>query len=199
LEVDPDVVKAQIAGFKATEAKLLKPVTPLPANKKTPSDDTEDSSIAKVMEEMKSLPSRVAERLMEGGESARRRRTRRIDPRMIERMIMSYEDPRDPIGLLMASSLVREDAPWLYELAIESYRVVKSGKRDAMIEQLRRVDRVMDVSHHTPFMEEMVSGREQHWLFMEFPRMLIHVIDRAVASLPPAASSPPNKKKRAPA
>ena len=31
----------------------------------------------------------------------------------------------------MAASIVRDDAPWLYELAMEVYRAVKLGDSDA--------------------------------------------------------------------
>src|SRR5436305_7401948 len=73
LELDVDVVKVQVAAFKTTEATILKDVGSLPAKKET-SDEAEASSVAKLVEEMKALPSRVAERLGDSGEPFRRRR-----------------------------------------------------------------------------------------------------------------------------
>ena len=62
LELDSDVVKAQVIAFKTAEDKILKKLN-LPAAKKEKTD-TDDSAVAKLIEEMKSLPARVTERLI---------------------------------------------------------------------------------------------------------------------------------------
>jgi len=80
---------------------------------------------------MKSLPSRVAERLSEEVGSLRGRKRRRFHPMMFEDMMHMSEEPGDPVAILMAASLMRDDAPWLYELALEVYRAVKSGMLNA--------------------------------------------------------------------
>ena len=49
--------------------------------------------------------------------------------------------PGDPVSILIAASLVREDAPWLYELAMEVYRAVKSGDWGAIEREVARLDR----------------------------------------------------------
>ena len=41
--------------------------------------------------------------------------------------IIGAETPNDPIGLLVAISMVRDDMPWLYELGMEAYRLAKAG------------------------------------------------------------------------
>jgi hypothetical protein len=126
LELDSDVVKAQVASFKETEAALLKKLAS-GVVKRAIKEETEESAVAKLSEEMKSLPSRVAERLAESGEPLRRRRTRRIHPMMIEEILHMSGDPSDPVGILMVASLIRDDLPWLYELAMEVYRAAKDG------------------------------------------------------------------------
>lgn len=67
LELDDDVVKLQVQAFKTTEDSILKSLSTGPG-KKTTTSGTDDSPIAKLVEEMKALPSRVAERLAESGE-----------------------------------------------------------------------------------------------------------------------------------
>ena len=51
--------------------------------------------------------------------------------------IMHLSGTGDPVAILMAASVVREDFPWLYELAMEVYKAVKSGN-------IERVERETD-------------------------------------------------------
>lgn len=62
LELDSDVVKAQVASFKSNEVAILQKLTS-GAAKAEPKKHVDESAIAKIVEEMKALPSRVAERL----------------------------------------------------------------------------------------------------------------------------------------
>lgn len=176
LELDSDVVKVQVSGFKATEDSILKALGAVPAKKES-LEGSEGSSIAKLVEEMKALPSRVAERLSESGEPIRRRRLRRLHPMMFEEMMHMSGEPGDPVAILMAASMVRDDAPWLYELAMETYRVLKSGDREAIQGEMTRLERFSEFSLHRPFMEEFGMGdREVQMFSREFPRMLMHTL-----------------------
>src|SRR5712691_10231260 len=73
LELDTDVVKVQVATFKNTAAEILRKIN-APAGKKASQEQAEDNPVAKLVEEMKALPSRVAERLAESEEPFLRRR-----------------------------------------------------------------------------------------------------------------------------
>ncbi len=172
LELDGDVVKGQVQAFKATEAAILKSLAA--GGKKPPVETVDETPVAKLAEEMKALPSRVAERLMEAGDPFRRRRMRRVHPMMIEELLhMTGGEPGDPVAILMAASMVREDLPWLYELAMDVYRTVKSGDADAIEHEVARLSRFSEMMMHGPFMEEFgLGGKESHMMLMEFPRML---------------------------
>jgi hypothetical protein len=184
LELDADVVKTQVQAFKSTEAALLKSLA-TSGGKKTP-DDADESPVAKLAEEMKALPSRVAERLAEAGDPIRRRRMRRFHPMMFEELMHMSGDPGDPVGILMAASFVRDDAPWLYELAMEVYRAVKSGDTEAIEREMSRLRRFSEFTMHGPFMEEFgFGGKESHIFFMEFPRMLEHMLRRTLEEKKP--------------
>jgi hypothetical protein len=76
----------------------------------------------------------------------------------------------------MAASLVRDDAPWLYELAMEVYRAVKSGDTDAIEREVARLRNFSEFTMRGAFMEEFGLGKESHMFFMEFPRMLEHML-----------------------
>lgn len=195
LELDADVVKVQVSGFKATEDAILKALGAVPPKKES-ADETEGSSVAKLIEEMKALPSRVAERLAESGEPFRRRRFRRLHPMMFEEMMHMSGEPGDPVAILMAASMVRDDAPWLYELAMEVYRAVKSGDIEAIKSEMDRLQRFSELSMHGPFMEEFGMGdREVHMFSREFPRMLLHTLSRTLEQHTPHLTT----KKRKPA
>jgi hypothetical protein len=190
LELDPDVVKAQVQAFKATEASIVKSLA-TPGGKKAVAGGSEDSSVAKLIEEMKTLPSRVAERLADEGDPFRRRRMRRFHPMMFEELMHMSGEPGDPVAILMAASIVREDMPWLYELAMEVYRAVKSGNVESIEREMQRLRRFTKVMMHGPFMEEFGFGhKEYHMIAMEFPRMLEHTLRRTLE-----ANKPPTKRK----
>jgi len=70
LELDRDVVKVQVGTFKTTAAAILKKL-PVGGDREGTKEETSDSSVAKLVEEMKALPSRAAERLGWGRQSTR--------------------------------------------------------------------------------------------------------------------------------
>lgn len=179
LELDADVVKMQVAAFKSTEAEILKRLSP-PGKKA--SEQPEDSPVAKVLEEMKSLPARVVERLADSDEPfARRRRFRHFHPMMLEEFMHMAGEPGDPVGILMAASFFRDEAPWLYELVMEVYRAVKSGDSTAIEAELARLERFSNFTARGPFMEEFgFRDKESYMLMREFPRMLHHMLSRTL-------------------
>lgn len=176
LELDDDVVQAQVAAFKTTEAAILKDLN-AGGGKKATKEEEDATSIAKLVEEMKVLPTRISERMSEMGDPYRRRKMRRFHPIMFDELMHMSGEPGDPVGILMAASLIREDAPWLYELAMEVYRAVKTGDAEAIESEMRRLHRFSEISMRGPFMEEFgFGGKEAHLFFMEFPRMLEHML-----------------------
>jgi hypothetical protein len=188
LELDEDVVETQIQAFKKTEAEILRNFSKSAATK--PDEKPEETSIAKLVEEMKALPTRVAERISEGPEFLRQRRPRRLHPMMVEELMhMSRHDgdPSSPVGILVLASWFRDDAPWLYELIMEVYRAAKSEDADAIRLELGRLQQVSRFFRHGPFMEEMgMSPRDLDMFAMELPRVLERTLARALEDKKPA-------------
>jgi len=86
------------------------------------------------------------------------------------------------VAILMAASLVRDEAPWLYELAMEVYRAVKAEDNRAIEREMKRLRRFSEVMLRGPFMEELGFANKEFQMFaMEFPRMLEHVLSRTLA------------------
>lgn len=175
LELDADVVKAQVQAFKTSEAEILKALS-ASGKKNGEVGSVEDSPFAKLIEEMKTLPSRVAERLSEEGDPFRKRRIRRFPPFILDELMHMPGEPGDPVAVLMVASLVRDDMPWLYELGMEVYRAAKSGDGNAIAAEMKRLRRFSELMVHGPMMEEL--GKESYMLAMEFPRMLEHTLRR---------------------
>lgn len=177
LELDPDVVDERIKAFKESEAELLEEMGSTESD-----EDSEENSIAKLAEEMKTLPSRVAERMSEYGDRYRRKRFRRFHPMMFEDLLHMSGEPGDPVGLLMAASLVRDDSPWLYELAMESYRVVKAGDPEAIEAEIHRIRHFMESRMFMMLTEEfgMRDDKESFMMSREFPHLLEHALSDAL-------------------
>jgi hypothetical protein len=78
---------------------------------------------------------------------------------MLEEIMHASGEPSDPIGILLAASLVREDMPWLYEIAREAYRAIKAGDTETAEREGKRMRRVTEMFMHGPFIEELVAKK----------------------------------------
>lgn len=184
LELDADVLKSQVKTFKSTTEDILKKLAA--RDGKGDKAAEKENPIAKLVEEMKTLPARVAERLAESGDPYRKRRLRRFHPMMFEEMLHMSEDPNDPVGILLAASLIRDEAPWLYELAMEVYRAVKSGDSQKIETEMTRLDRFSRFMMHGPLTEEFgIVSKEAQMISIEFPRMLGHMLQRTLGEKKP--------------
>jgi hypothetical protein len=190
-EPDPDVIRDQVKAFKATSDKIIEGLSHRGEKEKPP----EDNPMAKFLEEMKGLvrdlPSRVADRMAEVGDPSRRRRFRRFHPMMFEEIMHMGGDSGDPMGILLAASMVREDMPWFYEIVVEAYHAIKAGDTEGAEKEIRRLSRLAEGLMHGPFMDgpfmEEFGGKEGRMVMMELPRIFEHMLRRCVeAKKPPA-------------
>ncbi len=101
---------------------------------------------AEVLEELvagvRGLDVRFRETLEMAPDLDYRRRRRRLHPGMFEDMIhmthVMAEGPDDPLVLLLAASLLRDDIPWLYELGVDAYRAASQGTPAEASRAMRR-------------------------------------------------------------
>jgi hypothetical protein len=83
--------------------------------------------------------------------------------------------------------------PWLYELAMEVYRAVKTEDVDSIEREMKRLRRFSEMMMRGPFMEEFgFGGKESHMLVMEFPHMLEHILLRCLEM---RKAHPPSRRK----
>ena len=100
---------------------------------------------------------------------------------MFEEMMHMSGESGDPVAILMAASIVRDDAPWLYELAMEVDRAVRVGDPETIQHEIKRLRNFSEFALRGPFMEEFrFVGKESHMFLMEFPRMLEHMLRRTL-------------------
>ena len=118
--------------------------------------------------------------ISEGGPPSRRRRLRHVHPMMFEELAhMASPEGDDPIALLMFAGLLRDDAPWLYEVMVDAYRDIRGGDSQGAKHAIERLRRITKALRHGPFMEEVFgSSPEAHMMVMELPRMLHHFLRR---------------------
>jgi hypothetical protein len=90
----------------------------------------------------------------------RKRRRPRFHPMMIHEMMHKSSDgPNDPLNLLIAGSFLKDDAPWIYELALEAYRALRSGSRGDGQDAIRRFIEAIDTLQRGSFSEEFGIDR----------------------------------------
>jgi len=182
LEPDKDVVIAQVQSFRKQVEELTKSIdeTKKPIKKIT----ADEGAVAKVLEEMKlmlrELPMRIENTVIERKEYTPRK-VKRLDPIMIDEMIHMVESKdSDPIGILIIASLVREDFPWLHEIAKEAYRASKTEDRSDFVDLLGKFRKAVDFTMRGPFSDEFAfskNSREMH-MMRELPMFIDHYIDR---------------------
>jgi hypothetical protein len=165
--------------FEALWPKLEEKIAAIPKSASTPKPNR---STNEVMEELVAVVRALETRIGEMDESPRTHKNRRMrfHPMMFEDMMHMSEDSSDPVPILMAASMMREDAPWLYELAMEVYRACKAGDPESIEREIKRVHRFANSKMmHGPWMREF-GDRESHMFSMEFPRMLEHMLRRTL-------------------
>lgn len=153
-EPDREVVKMQVGLFVSKAKELI--ATENPAENVTSAKE-DATSVAKIFEEVKvmfqDLPGRI-ERRIDPELSARTVRTRRLPGRMMNEVIHSIS--RDlPMGvtLMMAASQIREELPWLFEMAADAFRKI-SSKDSGALEALENLQRTVLIMSDTPMFRE---------------------------------------------
>ncbi len=182
LEPDDDIVKTQVQTFKKTAngilSKLAKSGTE--AEEEAPSTD----ATAKQLEELKvmfrEMPSLVEDLLADNMKTSRHRKTRRIHPMMFEEMREIGGD--GPIGILVFASFVRDDAPWLYEIAMEAYRAITSGTQRSAEQVMKSIRALREFPMRSPIFERLIDSQETQMLMMEGPHMLESMVMRCLKS-----------------
>jgi hypothetical protein len=191
-----DVIKSinRISDVKVSDAQLPKqfdalwpnlerqigaiPKNPTPAKQHRPQQEILEELVSSV----RGLDMRFRDTVEEPPEMRRRRR--RFHPIMVREFIHFGDrlgfGPGDPLRFVILTSFVKDDLPWLYELAIDAYRETMNESPRARAAQQRMISAFRALTRG-PWME-MFETKEAHMIFRE----LLHYADEVSADLGPS-------------
>ncbi len=115
-------------------------------------------------------------------EGYKRRRIRRIHPRMLDEMAMiASREGGGPLHLLMLAGLYREDLPWLAEILTETYREIRDGRSEMAERTIARLPRMMEHMMHSKMFFELSGGSKELMMLTEdLPMMLEMALHRII-------------------
>lgn len=103
-----------------------------------------------------------------------RRRRNRFHPMMFEWVLHGPDlDARDPMRLLIMASILRDDYPWIYELAAEAYRALVNGNPSKAREAQHRFIEALHALRRGPFLE--MSGDKESFMMVH---ELMHMFEK---------------------
>ena len=160
--VPDDTLQPLFAALWASfEAKLAEiPTSGSPQKKSRPQSEILEELVTGV----RTVEMRVRDVMEDQPESRFRRRRSRFHPGMFMDVTRRLSDgPNDPIQLLIFASMFKDDIPWLYELALESYRSIKSGNaKEAQIAYIRFRE-ALDSLRRGPVLDML--GIDSKWIY----------------------------------
>lgn len=165
-EPDKDVIKMQVEAFKKKAEEIL---AQQPKIENTDGELMEDSTVAKLFEEIKIMFQDLPTRIDKNVSSSSRRRKFRFHPKMLhELMYISEKSDDSHFGFLIMVSLFREEMPWVYDIGKETYEVLKSTKavstKEKAISDFRRM--IKSTMHH-PIFFEMFDSKDSMMMLDE--------------------------------
>lgn len=180
--------------FDALWPKLEKQIAEIPkAAAPAKPSRPQHEVLEELVSSIRGLDSRLRdfkERLVHDSRSGRRWR-RRVHPFMAHELSRMMAHEGDPMSVLIVASMLRDEAPWLYELGMEAYRIARRGSFEETRAALKRFHRAFLMMMRGPFLKELDLDPE---LF----HMLEHEIEHLVARPPRgdrAASEKPRSRK----
>ena len=148
-EPDTAVIKMQVEAFKKQAEEIL---TKQPVAESEEGELMEDSSVAKLFEEVKIMFQDLPQRIERNIEPSYKRRKLRFHPELLhEIMFMSEKSDESYFAFLMIISLYKDEFPWIYEIGKETYEILKS-KFQLKKKHLWTLDDLLSVLLNTHFL-----------------------------------------------
>jgi hypothetical protein len=163
-------VRRQVAAF-------LQEIEPLIKRRgdegESSTDEMNATGVAKLFEEVKVMFRDISDRVAHQGGGRKRRR---LHPRTFDEIFHLAEAEGDPsTAWLMVSSLLRDDAPWLAEPAMEVYRASRSGSLQKTQKATEHFQRVLHMMRRSRLMfMDSSEDEETFFLVRHLPEMLDH-------------------------
>lgn len=178
-------VRMQVTVFRERAAKLFS----VKDKDVAASAPTEETSIAKLFEEVKvmvrELPERVDDRVRHASRRSPLHRMRRIHPMMLEELLTHPAVKDLPHGTaitwLFFISLFRDDFPWVYEIGLEVYKALRSRDQQAIADAREGFVRILEATTKGPFSREFLGREDEHMYFLirHLPELIVPFLARA--------------------
>lgn len=125
----------------------------------------------------------------------RRKYRRRMHPGIFRDLGHFVADgPGDPIQLLVFASLFRDELPWLYEMALEAYKAIRSKNRLQATESCHRFKRAVEALRRGPFLDMLgIDSKSTHMMLMDSIEMM-PFFDFEADDLPSPSKKSPRQK-----
>lgn len=178
-----EAIRIQVKVFLEKSNNLISKGT------KTAQVATDDSSAAKLFEEVKAmvreLPERVEYRVQSLNKRSSVRRARRFHPKMLDELFYITNEfnssNKMPVGLLILLSYIKDDLPWIYDIGLELYRAIRTGD-DTIIDSARHeMLLALESIQHPAFRDILRPDDEEAYFFL---RRLPEIINRLIEDHP---------------
>jgi hypothetical protein len=181
-----EAVRRQVAAFLEVIKKAMANLKPEPTHSVSRVDE---SSVAKLFEEVKILVRDVPDRVSSQMDGRRRRglRNRGFHPAMIQEFFERSALRDHPTGVLIFASMLRDDLPWIYELATEYYRTSFSGNDRQVLDAQRVFRDTLKIFRHNEFIFEFIDSDESLIMLDELIHHMEFVIGRTQTDSKPTA------------
>lgn len=153
------------------------------------SSGTDETSIAKLFEEVKvmvrELPERVDDRVRSVTKRVPLKRMRRFHPMMFEDLFFhsSLSETRrgQATTWLLIISILREDFPWIYEVGLELYHALRRGNPKEISIAQKELIAIVELTSRGPFSREFISSGDEdaYFVLKSLPEMVERFLERS--------------------
>ncbi len=174
LDPDQQLVEQLVQSFHNKASEILT------KNQETNDEiNTNENTVVKLFEEVKimfeRLPATIVHRI-----DPNSKRNRKLHPMMFEELMhmsMNFEEPQ--IGFLMMISFIKDDFPWLYEIALETYRGVRENKTlNEKRKLVSSLERALDMLEHPALRDYYGKSKEMYMISHEIGHFFHRFFDR---------------------
>lgn len=199
-DADPreEAVRRQVQAFRQSLDGLIKQAQ----KATTPAAKVDETAVAKLFEEVKVLFRDLPEQVESKLKHARRggaRRIRRFHPAMLDELLFGL-GPDIPegaaAGWLIFISLVRDEAPWLYEIGLEVYQALKCDDNAKLAAARKRFVAVLDLARRHPMMRDLAEDEEMFMFIRHMPSTVEHFLTRVEARRLEAIAERPQRRRK---
>ena len=134
----------------------------------------------KMLEELKSrideLPSRIESRIYE----PEMRRRRKFRPMMMDEIMhMEMKEENPSLSFLMMISLLKDDFPWIYEIELETYKILKSStSNEERSKSLKTFEQSLEMLGNPMYMEIFGKSEELYMFSKDMRHFMRRYLDR---------------------